>query len=414
MGTRVLDDGSEQYQTRGGITVTRARRETSYADAIDSYIERLDERRGAVFSSNYEYPGRYTRWDVAIADPPIGITSFGRALWIEAYNARGEVLLDIITEHLKSVDDLTLGAKTTTRLDLTVNKPDRVFTEEERSKIPTVFSVLRAITDLFHSPEDAQIGLYGAFGYDLAFQFDAIELKLKRPDDQRDMVLFLPDEILVVDNYSAKAWIDRYDFEKAGKTTLGKAGEIAADPFHSTDAIPPRGDHRPGEYAQLVTKAKESFRRGDLFEVVPGQKFMERCDSKPGISGRGIAGNVRARQWTADRDLPDFRHDQARRRRDLGLRADPEASEFQKGRIRTDDVLGCRPQRQEPRLRTGFGQGHRPAADRDVFTPDPYGRPYRGPAARRHGCLRWLSQPCLGGDGHRGTQALGHAFHRGA
>jgi anthranilate synthase len=31
------------------------------------------------------------------------------------------------------------------------------------------------------------------------------------------MVLFLPDEILVVDHYSAKAWIDRYDFpEKAG------------------------------------------------------------------------------------------------------------------------------------------------------------------------------------------------------
>jgi len=30
-----------------------------------------------------------------------------------------------------------------------------------------------------------------------------------------------------------------------------------------------------------VNIAKESFRRGDLFEVVPGQKFMERCDSKP-------------------------------------------------------------------------------------------------------------------------------------
>ncbi|MEK1925463.1 MAG: anthranilate synthase, partial [Rhizobium giardinii] len=35
------------------------------------------------------------------------------------------------------------------------------------------------------------------------------------------------------------------------------------------------------EYAELVVKAKESFRKGDLFEVVPGQKFMERCDSKP-------------------------------------------------------------------------------------------------------------------------------------
>ncbi len=56
-----------------------------------SYVDKLDERRGAVFSSNYEYPGRYTRWDTAVVDPPLGISSFGRDVWIEAYNERGEV-----------------------------------------------------------------------------------------------------------------------------------------------------------------------------------------------------------------------------------------------------------------------------------------------------------------------------------
>ncbi|HCL67184.1 MAG TPA: anthranilate synthase component I [Rhizobium sp.] len=281
MVTIIQDDGGEVYETRGGIKVTRQRRPFSYADAVNSYVDRLDERRGAVFSSNYEYPGRYTRWDTAIVDPPLGISCFGRKVWIEAYNERGEVLLAFIANKLKSTADLTLGASSARRLDLTVNEPDRIFTEEERSKIPTVFTVLRAITDLFHSDADSSIGLFGAFGYDLAFQFDAIKLSLERPEDQRDMVLFLPDEILVVDHYSAKAWIDRYDFEKDGVTTAGKSGEIAPEPFKHTDTIPPRGDHRPGEYAELVVKAKESFRRGDLFEVVPGQKFMERCDSKP-------------------------------------------------------------------------------------------------------------------------------------
>ncbi|MBW8448155.1 MAG: anthranilate synthase [Arenimonas sp.] len=281
MATIIRDDGGETYETRGGITVTRERRPTPYADAISSYIDRLDERRGAVFSSNYEYPGRYTRWDTAIIDPPLGLSCFGRKVWIEAYNERGEVLLSLIAEKLSTVADLTLGARTARRLDLVVNEPDRVFTEEERSKIPTVFTVLRAITDLFHSDADSSIGLFGAFGYDLAFQFDAIKLSLQRPEDQRDMVLFLPDEILVVDHYSAKAWIDRYDFAKGGLSTKDKSGEIAPEPFKHTDTIPPRGDHRPGEYAELVVKAKESFRRGDLFEVVPGQKFMERCDSKP-------------------------------------------------------------------------------------------------------------------------------------
>ncbi len=281
MSTILQEDGSEAYQTRGGVTVSRKRRPTPYADAVSSYVDKLDERRGAVFSSNYEYPGRYTRWDTAIVDPPLGISSFGRKVWIEAYNGRGEALLTMIAEALASVDDLALGARTATRLDLDVKLPSRVFTEEERSKMPTVFTVLRAITALFYSEEDAAIGLFGAFGYDLAFQFDAIDLKLTRPDDQRDMVLFLPDEILVVDHYSAKAWIDRYDFTKGDVTTVGQREEIAPEPFKHVDTIPPRGDHRPGEYAELVTKAKESFRKGDLFEVVPGQKFMERCDSKP-------------------------------------------------------------------------------------------------------------------------------------
>ncbi|MBW9062742.1 anthranilate synthase [Rhizobium herbae] len=287
MATTILEDGAEAYTTKGGISVTRRRREAAYGDAIASYVDRLDERRGAVFSSNYEYPGRYTRWDTAVIDPPLAISSFGRSLWIEAYNERGEALLSMISQHLAGIADITLGKSTARRLDLTINTPDRVFTEEERSKIPTVFTVLRAVTNLFHSQEDSSLGLYGAFGYDLAFQFDAIELKLKRPDDQRDMVLFLPDEILVVDHYAAKAWIDRYDFAKDGMTTEGKAGDIAPEPFQTIDSIPPHGDHRPGEYAELVVKAKESFRRGDLFEVVPGQKFFERCESKPSeISNR--------------------------------------------------------------------------------------------------------------------------------
>ncbi len=287
MATTLLEDGSESYVTDGGVTVTRKRRAAAYADAIAGYVDKLDERRGAVFSSNYEYPGRYTRWDTAIVDPPLSISSFGRDVWLEAHNGRGEVLLALIARHLETVADLTLGARTATRLDLTINEPARIYTEEERSKKPTVFTVLRAVTGLFHSAEDASLGLYGAFGYDLAFQFDAIDFKLTRPEDQRDMVLFLPDEILVVDHYSAKAWIDRYDFAKDGETTVGKAGEIAPEPFRTVDSIPPHGDHRPGEYAELVVKAKESFRRGDLFEVVPGQKFYERCESRPSeISNR--------------------------------------------------------------------------------------------------------------------------------
>lgn len=288
MSTELLENGAERYRTEDGVTVTRQRHETPYVGAIETYVDALNSRRGCVFSSNYEYPGRYTRWDTAIVDPPLVVSARGRDMRIEALNARGEKLLDGIAPVVEALDEVTQFVRAPALVTLTVAEPTRVFAEEERSRVPTVFSVLRVIVSLFKSPEDANLGLYGAFGYDLAFQFDPVALKLDRPQSQRDVVLYLPDEILVVDHHQAKAWHDRYDFSGAGFSTEGLPRGGSEAPFKPSDTVPPRSDHEPGEYAGLVTRAKESFRRGDLFEVVPGQMFMERCVSKPSEISRKL------------------------------------------------------------------------------------------------------------------------------
>jgi anthranilate synthase len=288
MTVEILESGAERFVTAGGIAITRERHEQPYAGAIDAYIDGLDSRRGAVFSSNYEYPGRYTRWDTAIIDPPLVISARGRAMRIEALNKRGEVLLPVVAKAMLALDDISLTQTTRQRLALTIAEPKRAFTEEERSRAPSVFTVLRAITALFHTDQDANLGLYGAFGYDLAFQFDPVDYKLERAESQRDLVLYLPDEILVVDHYSATAWTDRYDYAGDGFSTEGLARDGAEEPFKPADRIPPRGDHEPGEYANLVRKAMDSFKRGDLFEVVPGQMFYERCESRPSDISRRL------------------------------------------------------------------------------------------------------------------------------
>ena len=92
----MLENGAEQFVTAGGVTITRQRHDAPYAGAIEAYVDGLNSRRGAVFSSNYEYPGRYTRWDTATIDPPLAISSRGRAMRIEALNRRGEALLPMI------------------------------------------------------------------------------------------------------------------------------------------------------------------------------------------------------------------------------------------------------------------------------------------------------------------------------
>lgn len=288
MTTKILENGAERFVTAGGVAITRQRHDRPYEGAIDGYVDGLNSRRGAVFSSNYEYPGRYTRWDTAIIDPPVAISARGRAMRIEALNRRGEVLLPVIGTVLAGLDDVTIAEASNKLVRLEVAKPGRVFTEEERSRVPSVFTVLRAITALFKTEEDANLGLYGAFGYDLAFQFDPVDYKLERKPSQRDLVLFLPDEILVVDHYSTKAWTDRYDYSGDGFSTEGLPRDEIVEPFRTADRIPPRGDHEPGEYAKLVRKAMKSFERGDLFEVVPGQMFYERCETQPSEISRKL------------------------------------------------------------------------------------------------------------------------------
>ncbi|MEM1316918.1 MAG: anthranilate synthase component I [Pseudomonadota bacterium] len=283
------DNKTFEFTTEGGVRVSRTRFDMGYENAVQSYVDCLDDRRGAVFSSNYEYPGRYTRWDTAMIDPPLGIVSKGRAVRVEAYNARGKVLLPAFARALESHNHIESVEAQDGLLKVQVKEPEGIVSEEMRSRAPTVFSVLRIVQDLFRTDADPAFALYGAFGYDLCFQFDAIDLKQERPDDQRDMVMFLPDEILVVDHHAAEAWQERYEFTMPdGATTEGleRGGQVA--PFQPGEHDPGRGDHEPGEYAALVRKAKEKFIRGDLFEVVPGQVFTERCVNLPSAISRKL------------------------------------------------------------------------------------------------------------------------------
>ncbi|HEY3912109.1 MAG TPA: anthranilate synthase component I [Stellaceae bacterium] len=274
------------YTTTGGVGVRREIRERRYQPADNALAQALDYRRGVLFSSSFEFPGRYTRWDMGFVDPPIGFTARGRSFSIDALNSRGRVLLPAIAESLARLSAIRLGDDDENRISGDVAESSERFPEELRSRQPSIFSVLRALVDLFASPEDQHLGLYGAFGYDLVFQFEPMRLKLPRSADQRDLVLYLPDEILVVDHMRQSAATHRYEFEYGATSTAGLPRGTAAARYHperAPPADPGESDHGPGEYAALVERAKEAFVRGDLFEVVPGQLFADRCPDPPSV-----------------------------------------------------------------------------------------------------------------------------------
>jgi len=278
----------QTYETDCGITILRTSRPSNYETGTSEWIDRLDAEMGAVLSSSYEYPGRYTRWDMALVNPPLVMEATDRNVEIRALNDRGGLLLPAIAEVLKKHDDVDTFNADTGKIQLTVKRPDRLFNEEERSRQPSTFSIIRALKDMFACGDD-QLGLYGAFGYDVAFQFEPIEQKLDRPDDQRDVVLFLPDEILIVDHHGKRAYVLEYDFVVGGRTTKGMERTGAKQQYTPANRDPGRGDHEPGEYAKLVEKAKDYFRRGDLFETVPGQTFYEPCANPPSAVSRRLA-----------------------------------------------------------------------------------------------------------------------------
>jgi len=280
---------SQTYRTGLGIEVHRTVEEIPVDDAINPLITALDQSRGVLLTSSYEYPGRYTRWDIGFVDPPLCLESCGRNFHISALNERGCVLLPIIAEAIRGVAAVIESEMRGHTLDGIIAERSGRFAEEERSKQPSIFSVVRAVVNLFSSVEDHYLGLYGAFGYDLAFQFEPLRLHQNRPTDQRDLVLYIPDELVIVDHRLERAVRHCYEFEFHGRSTEG-IPRVVGENFSNEEKLDMRSfssalkracDHHPGEYAAGVRQAREAFERGDLFEVVPGQTFFEPCMEAP-------------------------------------------------------------------------------------------------------------------------------------
>ncbi len=280
--------------TAGGIHVTRTA-EPFDPDILAGLTRSVDQRRGGVLSSGMEYPGRYSRWHLAYVDPCAEIVARGRRIAVRALNARGEVLLPVLGDALlRAGRSLTPpsgqpaapgpgpGAR---EIEVTIPEPSGLVAEEDRSRRPTVFTALREVIATF-AGDDPHLGLYGAFGYDLAFQFEPVRFRRDRPADQRDLVLHLPDELYALDRKRESAMVYRYEFSAGGISTEGLPRQTAPSPVRVASPAPGfvaeknfAAKPQPGAFAQVVGQAKERFARGDLFEVVPSHVFRGECDS---------------------------------------------------------------------------------------------------------------------------------------
>ncbi|MFG2089013.1 MULTISPECIES: anthranilate synthase component I [unclassified Spirillospora] len=269
---------TSEFVTAGGVRVTRTATPVDSerkSDVLNALVAAVGERRGGVLSSGMEYPGRYSRWHMAYVDPCLEIVARGRTAAVRALNERGRVVLPAIAAVLRGTGEVR--ADEPGLFEVFVPPADAFFTEEERSRQPTVFTALRAVVGLFRC-DDPHLGLYGAFGYDLSLQFEPLRTRAERPADQRDLVLHLADEMVVVDRKRETSHRMSYEFEIGGVSTAGLPRATEPTPVPPPAAELP-AQPVPGVYAQMVRDAKEKFVRGDLFEVTPGHAMYARCDA---------------------------------------------------------------------------------------------------------------------------------------
>jgi len=273
---------SRSYKTLGGVIVSRSITEVKMDTALEDILFHLNSQRGGLLRSSYEYPGRYKRWAIGFVNPPLELTTQENVFTIRALNERGWILLPLLLKYLRQSKQLEKVSQDNKYITGFVKPTKEFFAEEDRSKQPSAFTVVREILHIFSSQEDEHLGLYGAFGYDLVFQFEPIRQRLERPKDQQDLVLYLPDELIIVDYYQQRAFRLQYEFETVHGSTknIPRTGE-SIDYRGRHLLASQTGDHAIGEYAKKVEVALDYFRRGDLFEVVPSQNFVEGYEEEP-------------------------------------------------------------------------------------------------------------------------------------
>src|SRR5580698_10144252 len=94
-----------RYQTPHGIAVSRTVGKLGWRQGLTRFLRQLDTQRGIYLSSGYEYPGRYSRWDIVATRPPLELISFQRDVTFRPLNDRGVAINRMLAAVLRDLPD---------------------------------------------------------------------------------------------------------------------------------------------------------------------------------------------------------------------------------------------------------------------------------------------------------------------
>ena len=274
------------FVSPSGIVIDRTDRKIDYERGIDFLIDALNDTRGAYLSSGVEDQDRYARWDFGFIDPPVEVVAHQDKFRLTALNGRGVPILAMLRPLLLKTPNIKLKSEGETSLFLTIASPNRIFAEEERSRQPSTFTPIRTLMAEFRGMRDDFLGLWGAFGFDLIYEFEQMPLSMPRGDEDKLLHLYLPDRIMVLDRRLEEAHAYEYEFTRRTQTTIGLSEtafsgiqNVAAPMACSKGEI--TSDHTPEDYMAKVEMARKRMHIGDIFEVVMSRKYQIAYHGQP-------------------------------------------------------------------------------------------------------------------------------------
>ena len=244
-----------------------------------------------------------------------------------------------------------------------------LFPEEERSKQPSAFSILRALIGEFQQRAGFAAGAGGRVRIRSAVPVRSDRAEAAAPRRTRICSCSCATTFT--------SWIARRSRSSAFVTISSwaicpprawRAPALRRAARPNVRTTPSRSDHQPEEYMAKVETVREGMRQGEYYEVVLRQTFQAhlfrervravradparqpqplRVSAAIGRRAvdRRVARNVRARGRQPRGDLPDCGNRAPHGRSAARRRQHPRAAEFHQGRIRADHVQRRGPQR---------------------------------------------------------------------
>jgi anthranilate synthase component I len=141
-------------------------------------------------------------------------------------------------------------------------------------------------------------GLFGYLGYDMVRLVERLPHPNPDPIGLPDAILLRPSVVLVVDGVKGEVTVVSPAWVNSGlnpRAAYAQAAERVMDAVRDLDRTPPQasrdlGDLTPGtpvsntshaRYLEMVEEARAYIRAGDIFQVVPSQRWAQKFDLPP-------------------------------------------------------------------------------------------------------------------------------------